>query len=131
MSEIDPRACETCGGDAQFIPNMPCEDCEGTGYKREENQAMSEVEEALASIQADHDWAHVILTDEIRRQAKALEAIASDPDQSYAGEYPYHMGRADGLRCAGALARAARHTDDPSGGRATSAQQKSGGNNGS
>ena len=52
---------------------------------------------------------------EVRRLREALESIASDPDQVYVGPYLYHKGRADGLRCAGAVARAVLHTADESG----------------
>ena len=34
---------------------------------------MREVEEALASIQADHEWAHGVLTDEIERLRNSVE----------------------------------------------------------
>ena len=38
---------------------------------------------------------------------EALEKIANEEDQVYRGEFPYHKGRAAGLRECGALARAA------------------------
>lgn len=37
---------------------------------------IGEVKEALASIQADHDWAHDVLTKEIERRESALRRIA-------------------------------------------------------
>jgi hypothetical protein len=51
--------------------------------------------------------------EEIAKLRGALDIIADSEDQVYSGEFLYHKGRADGLREAGAVARAARHTNDP------------------
>jgi hypothetical protein len=58
-----------------------------------------------------------VLRGEVERLREALDTIADSEDQVYSGEFPYHKGRADGLREAGAVARAAlgdvtkRHPD--------------------
>lgn len=77
---MSTRACTTCGGDFQLLPDQECEACESTGFERPEKgcknceRLADEVERLRAWYDASQDAMGEVLT-ELRKQTEMLERI--------------------------------------------------------
>lgn len=70
------------------------------------------IAEALASIQADHDWAHITLSEEIERLSKALGFYANEKTWKRKRRPDEHWIYISALQDGGEIARAALEGTD-------------------